>query len=200
MPHGVESQTPGDLERRYTLTDFFSSSLFYFGFAIWFGAFVFFGMGVAPVLFTELSREAAGQVNSTILIRLNILEFAGAFCMLSGLALFVFRYRGLRNLMPLFLLVIALGITSYYALSIGPEMRELREAILHTDAVETVAGLQTRFDDLHALYTALAGTSLGIVFIVFVWQVFNFSLPANMRSIATTNLLRSMLPASNDKV
>ncbi len=200
MPHDAESQTPGDLKRRYTPTDFFSPSLFYFGFAMWFGAFLFFGMGVAPVLFTELSREAAGQVNSTILIRLNILEFAGAFCMLTGLSLFVFRNRGLRNLMPFYLLVIALGITSYYALSIGPEMRDLREVILQTDAVETVAELQTRFDDLHALYTALAGTSLGIIFIAFVWQVFNFSLPPSMRSVAFTSFVRSMLPASNDKV
>lgn len=200
MPHSAESHAPGNLQPTFKLIDFLSPSLFFFGFAIWFGAFVFFGMGVAPVLFTELSREAAGQVNSTILIRLNILEFTGAFFLLTGLGLYVYQHRGLRNSIPLYLVLAALGLTLYYALSIGPEMRDLREAILRTDAASAVGGLQARFDDLHSLYTSLAGTSLGILFIAFVWQVFNFSLPAIQRKVPFTRLLHGLMPKGNDKV
>ncbi|MCS6808124.1 MAG: DUF4149 domain-containing protein, partial [Bacteroidota bacterium] len=51
----------------------------YLGLTLWLGALIFFGIGVAPVVFTALpSKDLAGSLNGIILHRLNMIELAGA--------------------------------------------------------------------------------------------------------------------------
>ncbi|MBS1538517.1 MAG: DUF4149 domain-containing protein [Bacteroidetes bacterium] len=158
----------------------FSMFLFYIGIALWIGSLVFFGFGVASVLFSSISsRDVAGAVNRAILSRLTIVEFVGGGIILGGLLLRNQQEKGFVWKLPIVIIGIMLTLLIVYSMVIGSQMSSLVSTISSFDNpkaqdVELIAG----FTSLHHLYSFLVKINLLLGFVLFVWQTLLYSMPS----------------------
>jgi drug/metabolite transporter (DMT)-like permease len=154
-------------------TTLLSSMLcFYAGCIIWFGSLMFFGIGVASVIFKILpSKDLAGALNSVILHRLNMLELAGATLIGTGIALVASRVDRRDLITSAFLLVLMLAALCAYALVITSEMNTLRTHINSFDA-PSAASLEfiQKFRGLHQWYSRLVSGNIMLGLLLFVLQ------------------------------
>ena len=150
----------------------FSMLCFYAGCIIWFGSLIFFGIGVASVIFKILpSKDLAGALNSVILHRLNMLELAGATLIGTGIALVASRLGKQELRTPALLLVLMLAALSVYTLVITAEMNTLRTQINSFDAPSTASlELIQRFRGLHKWYSRLVSGNIMLGLLLFVLQ------------------------------
>ena len=150
----------------------FSMLSFTLGCAMWLGSLVFFGIGVAPILFKILpSKDLAGAVNAVILHRLNMLELAGATLIGVGIVLVWQRLAKRDRIVLVGILVGMLLIWCAYALVITAEMNTLRAAINSFDAPST-ASLESvkAFRGLHSWYSRLVGANMLAAIVLIVVQ------------------------------
>src|SRR5437868_561323 len=85
---------------------------------IWIGSLVFFGVGVASIVFTPgllPDRTIAGAVNSAILGRLVVLELICGILLLGGAIYMAVRSKRWLNWTVLALTVMMLGTSIYYS-------------------------------------------------------------------------------------
>jgi Domain of unknown function (DUF4149) len=145
---------------------------FYAGCIVWFGSLVFFGIGVASVIFKILpSKDLAGALNSVILHRLNMLELAGATLIGTGIVL-VASQVGRRELRtPALLLLLMLVALCAYALVITAEMNTLRTQITSFDTPSAASlVLIQKFRTLHQWYSRLVSGNIVLGLLLFVLQ------------------------------
>jgi drug/metabolite transporter (DMT)-like permease len=150
----------------------FSMLCFYAGCIVWFGSLMFFGIGVASVIFKILpSKDLAGALNGVILHRLNMLELAGATLIGIGIALVASRVGGRDIRTSALLLVLMLGALCAYALVITAEMNTLRAQINSFDAPSTASlALVQKFRTLHQWYSRLVSGNIMLGLLLFVLQ------------------------------
>jgi hypothetical protein len=157
----------------------YSMLLFYMGIALWLGGLIFFGFGVASVLFSSLpSRDIAGAVNRAILSRLTILEYIGGGFIFAGIFIRNKREKGVAWKFPFVVIGVMLTLLVVYSLIIGSQMNSLVASISSFDRPQPqdqdfIAG----FGSLHHLYSLLVKLNLMLGFLLFVWQTLLYSLP-----------------------
>ncbi len=138
--------------------------LFTLGAMLWLGSLLFFGVGVAMIIFKILpTKDLAGTLNAAILHRLNMMELVGAASM--GISFVLLWQRAAkRDIMSLVgILCVMLLCWCAYALGITSEMNILRANINSFDApTEAAKELITRFRGYHVWYSRLV--SVNIVF------------------------------------
>jgi hypothetical protein len=133
--------------------------IIYLALAVWIGSLVFFGAGVASVLFQpelNLGRTLAGAINTTILRRLGMIELAAGVLLVGGTFYTAFRYKHALNWVVLVLSVGMLATAFYYTNVLYPKMEETRVAIGDFDNVPVEKmELKAQFDQGHKKYSAL---------------------------------------------
>lgn len=131
----------------------------YLALAVWIGSIVFFGAGVASMLFQPdilPSRTMAGMVNSAILGRLGRVEIISAVLLVGGTLYMAAHYRRWLNWAALAIAVGMLGATAYTNASLYPKMDQLRITIGDFDRLPAEkAGMKAEFDRGHKLYSNL---------------------------------------------
>lgn len=137
----------------------------YLALAVWIGSLVFFGAGVASVLFQPdmlPGRTLAGAVNSVILGRLGKIEIVAGVLLVGGTLYTAARYKHLLNWLVLLLSVGMLATAIYYTGTLYPRMESLRVAIGDFDHLPAEKmTLKAQFDEGHVLYSTLVKGVLG---------------------------------------
>ncbi len=135
------------------------------GAGIWIGALVGFGYSVAGTVFQELPTiTLAGEVNASVLKKLNRLEFAAAASM--AVAAIYFLSRSDSWTVVRFgktALVVGMSVLLiYYALVLGDRLEYLRSVeIQNFDAYDAAKqSFRDEFTLLHHRYTQLVKTNL----------------------------------------
>lgn len=133
--------------------------LVYLALGVWIGSIVFFGAGVASLLFQPdllLSRTTAGMINSAILGRLGRVEIIAAVLLVGGTLYMAAHYRRWLNWAALAVAVGMLGATAYTNASLYPKMDQLRITIGDFDRLPAEkAEMKAEFDRGHKLYSNL---------------------------------------------
>ena len=150
--------------------------LVYLSLAVWIGSLIFFGVGVAAVLFKQgmlPSRTLAGAVNSAILSRLGMFEVACGVVLVGGTFYAAFRYGQWVNWGAFLLSVSMLCAALYYTNVLFPRVDALRASIGNFDSVPAEkAELKQQFDEGHQRYSTLArGVLLGGVLVLVLHTV-----------------------------
>jgi len=147
------------------------SIIVYLALAVLIGSVVFFGAGVASLLFQPdflPSRTMAGMINSAILGRLGRIEIVAEVLLVGGTLFMAARYRHWLNWGALIIAVGMLATTAYTSARLYPRMDDLRVAIGDFDHMPTEkAELKAEFDRGHRLYSNLEkGVLLGAVLVL----------------------------------
>jgi len=131
----------------------------YLSLALWIGSLVFFGAGVASLLFQPdmlPSRTLAGAVNSAILGRLGKIEIVAGVLLVGGTFYAAFRYRHVLNWVVLVISAAMLVTAAYYTTTLFPKMDALRVEIGDFDHVPTEKlALREEFEQGHKTYSSL---------------------------------------------
>jgi len=126
---------------------------------IWLGSILFFGIGVASVLFSPGlldGRTTAGAVNSAILARLGMLEVVCGIVVLSGALYMAVRGRRVLNWIVLFCSIVMLATASYNTFQLFPEINAMRVSVGNFDAVAAEKEpLRAEFNAQHQKYSML---------------------------------------------
>jgi len=126
---------------------------------IWIGSLVFFGAGVASIVFSPgllPDRTTAGALNSAILGRLGIVEIVCGVLLLAGALYMAVRGRTWMNWVVLLLGIAMLGTAAYYTNILYPQMDALRLSIGNFDHISSEKmALKEAFDQGHVLYSSL---------------------------------------------
>ncbi len=150
----------------------------YLALALWIGGLVFFGAGVASVLFQPgvlPNHTLAGSVNSTILGRLNYIEMVAGVLLMGGVFYTAVRYKQLLNWLTLILVIGMVGTAAYYTGTLFPRMNALRVEIGDFDNVPAEKmPLKAEFDRGHKLYSTLAKGVLGAGVLVLILHTVAF--------------------------
>ncbi len=134
--------------------------LIFLALSVWIGSILFFGAGVASVLFQEgmlPGRTMAGAVNTAILKRLGMFELSAGVVLVGGFLYTAFRYKQWMNWVTLGLSILMLGTAFYYTTVLFPKMNAMREEIGDFDHIpaEKMA-VKEEFDKGHEMYSSLA--------------------------------------------
>ncbi|MBS1910409.1 MAG: DUF4149 domain-containing protein [Bacteroidetes bacterium] len=144
----------------------------YLALAVWIGSLVFFGAGVASVLFQPgmlPGKTMAGAINSVILGRLGTIEIIAGVLLVGGTLYTAARYKHLLNWFVLLLASGMLATAVYYTGTLYPRMDMLRTEIGDFDHVPAEKMLlKAQFDDGHRLYSLLVQCVLGAGVVVLV--------------------------------
>ena len=136
------------------------------------GALVFFGLGVAGILFNpELvpSRTLSGALNTRVLERLMVLFAASGVLALGAYLPLYFSRPKQSNLAVGVLLVGLLALVLYLSLVLFPEADALRTEIGSFDPVlPSKADVHARFEVAHERFSMLTKISSGLAFLAFV--------------------------------
>ena len=126
---------------------------------IWLGSILFFGVGVASVLFAPGmldGRTEAGAVNSAILARLGVLEVVCGVVVLAGALYMAVRGKRVLNWIVLACSVLMLSTASYNAFQLFPEINAMRVSIGDFDALASEKeALRSEFNAQHQTYSML---------------------------------------------
>lgn len=147
--------------------------LFSLGTILWLGSLLFFGVGVAMIIFKILpTKDLAGTLNAAILHRLNMIELAGAASMGISFALLWQRAAKRDILLLVGILCPMLLCWCAYALGITSEMNTLRANINSFDTPsEAAKELITRFRGYHVWYSRLVSVNILLGFALLVMQM-----------------------------
>lgn len=150
----------------------------YLALAMWIGGLVFFGAGVASLLFQPgvlPNHTMAGAVNSAILGRLNYIEIAAGVLLMGGTFYTAVRYRQWLNWLVLVVVIGMVGTAAYYTGTLYPKMESLRVAIGDFDNIPAEKlSLKNEFDQGHKLYSSLAKGVLGAGVLVLILHTVAF--------------------------
>ncbi|MEO5930200.1 MAG: DUF4149 domain-containing protein [Candidatus Kapaibacterium sp.] len=137
----------------------------YLSLAVWIGSLVFFGAGVASLVFQSgmlPDHTMAGELNSAILDRLRHIEIVAGVLLLGGTFYTAFRYRHWLNWLVLVIALGMLGTAGYYSSVLYPKMEGLRKTIGNFDNIPAEKmELKAEFDRGHVLYSTLVKGVLG---------------------------------------
>jgi hypothetical protein len=154
-------------------TLFSSMICFFAGLVLWLGSLLFFGIGVAMIIFKILpTKDLAGTLNAAILHRLNMMELIGVTLIGTSIAL-LWQRVGKRVLMlPLGILLAMVCLWCVYALGITSEMNALRSLINSFDAPSTASlPLIQQFRGLHGWYSRCVSANIVLGTALFLLQV-----------------------------
>lgn len=130
------------------------------------GAILFFGLGVAGVLFNEellASRTISGGLNARVLERLMVLVTATSIVALGSSIPLLFSRPRRTNGVTFIALVLALVLALYLSLDFFPEVDELRIRIGSFDPVlASKQELHARFTELHTRFSLLVRILFGL--------------------------------------
>lgn len=148
----------------------------YLALAVWIGSIVFFGAGVASVVFQPdllPSRTLAGVVNSAILGRLGRIEIIAGVLLVGGTLYTAAHYKRWLNWGVFLIAVAMLGATAYTNSTLYPKMDGLRVAIGNFDHIPAEKEpLKAEFDRGHKLYSNIEkGILLGGVLVLILHTV-----------------------------
>ncbi len=148
----------------------------YLSLALLIGSIVFFGAGVASLLFQPdllPNRTMAGMVNSAILGRLGKIEIVAGVLLVGGTLYTAARYKQWLNWLVLAMSVGMLATTAYTSSKLFPKMNELRLAIGDFDHIPAEKEpLKVEFDRGHKLYSNLEkGVLFGGVLVLILHTV-----------------------------
>ena len=155
---------------------YFLNVVVYLALAMWIGGLVFFGAGVASLLFQPgvlPNHTMAGAVNSAILGRLNYIEMGAGVLLMGGVFYTAIRYRQWMNWLSLVIVIAMVGTAAYYTGTLYPKMEALRVSIGDFDNLPAEKMvLKEEFDKGHKLYSALAkGVLAGGVLVLILHTV-----------------------------
>lgn len=135
------------------------SIVIYLALAVWIGSIVFFGAGVASVLFQPdvlPSRTMAGMVNSAILGRLGKVEIVAGVLLVGGTLFTAAYYQRWLNWLSFAIALGMLATTAYTNSTLYPKMDALRVSISDFDHIPAEKmELKGEFDKGHKLYSNL---------------------------------------------
>lgn len=161
---------------------FFSMLSFFAGMIVWLGSLIFFGIGVAMIIFKVLpTKDLAGMLNAAILHRLNMLELLGAT--LIGISIVLLWQRSTKQeiMRSVGILILMMVFWCGYALILTSEMNTLRSQINSFDAPSVASlPLVQQFRSLHVWYSRLVSGNILFGMILFVLQV-RFYLKLNLK-------------------
>lgn len=129
--------------------------------SLWLGAMLFFGAGVAPVVFRTLPTPVlAGNVVNGVLANLHGVAYAAAAVLLVTLALRAML--GHRRLMAAKagVVLVMLGIALYSGLQVSAPLAEIRARVGHVSALPDGDPTRERFNMLHQLSVRLMGANI----------------------------------------
>jgi hypothetical protein len=148
---------------------------------VWLGSLLMLGAAVAAPVFQELqSKTVAGNLNSVILGRMNVIEWVcGILAFLSAFVLLIVNWNGEYRTVRLVetgLAFVMITLLWIYSGRISTRMTELRHTIgdfdtPRADAVYVQA--KAEFDDLHKSYTRLVGINMVLITATFVLSIVN---------------------------
>jgi hypothetical protein len=149
-----------------------SMLLCYAGLIVWLGGLLFFGVGVAMIIFKQLpSKDLAGALNAVILHRLNMMELAGAVLLGVSLVLLVSNVGLQRLRVPIGILCAMLVLWIIYAFSLTSAMNSLRLSINSFDTPRGASlALVEQFRGLHSWYSRLVSANMVLGIVLFVLQ------------------------------
>jgi hypothetical protein len=157
---------------------YFLNVVVYLALAMWIGGLVFFGAGVASLLFQPgvlPNHTMAGAVNSAILGRLNYIEMGAGVLLMGGTFYTAIRYKQWMNWLSLAIVIAMVGTAAYYTGTLYPKMESLRVAIGDFDNLPAEKMvLKEEFDKGHKLYSALAKGVLGGGVLVLILHTIGF--------------------------
>lgn len=137
--------------------------------ATWFGAMLFFSMGVAPVAFATLpTRQMAGTLVNASIARLHVLGYVACGVLLLALVLRAWQERGRLAAAKAVLAGGMLALTLASGLVITPPMADIRAKMGEIDALPPDNPDRQRFDWLHQLSVGLMSVNLGAAIAVIV--------------------------------
>jgi len=148
---------------------------------VWLGSLLMLGAAVAAPVFQELpSRTMAGNLNSVILSRMNVIEWVcGVLAFLSALVLLIINWNGeyrTVRLVETVLMFIMITMLWMYSTKISSRMGELRSTIGDFDNPRVdneYIQAKAEFDDLHKSYTRLVGINMMLITATFVLSIVN---------------------------
>lgn len=153
------------------------------------GALLFFGLGVAGILFNpELipSRTLSGALNTRILERLVVLASGAGVLSLGAFIPLYFTRPRQANLTSGVLLLILAGILIYLSLFLFPEADALRTSIGSFDPVlPSKSEIYARFQSSHERFSLLTKFASLLAFVAFVSHV--VALDSKGRKSAASN-------------
>lgn len=142
---------------------------------IWLGSILFFGIGVASVLFAPGmldGRTQAGAVNSAILARLGVIEVVCGVIVLSGALYMAIRGRKVLNWIVLFCSVVMLATASYNTFHFFPTIDALRVSIGDFDVVASEKEpLRQEFNAQHQQFSLLVRGEFAVGVLVLMLHV-----------------------------
>ena len=148
---------------------------------VWLGSLLMLGAAVAAPVFQELpSKTMAGNLNSIILGRMNVIEWVcGVLAFVSALVLLIINWGGefrTIRLVETFLTFVMITLLWMYSTRISNRMGELRQTIGDFDnprVDNTYILAKAEFDDLHKSYTRLVGINMVLITATFVLSIVN---------------------------
>lgn len=142
------------------------------GVTVWLGSLIFFGIGVAMIIFKVLpTKDLAGTLNAVILHRLNMMELVGATLIGTSIALLWQRVEKRVLVISLGILLVMICLWCVYALGLTAEMNTLRAQINSFDApLATAQPLIQQFRGLHGWYSRCVSANILLGFVLFVFQ------------------------------
>lgn len=167
---------------------------------IWLGSILFFGLGVASVLFAPGmldGRTEAGAVNSAILARLGMLEVICGVVVLSGALYMAVRGRRVLNWIVLVCSIAMLTTACYNTFQLFPAVNALRVSIGDFDTVATEKeSLRVEFNAQHQKYSMLVKGEFAVGVLALVLHI------TSLVSMAASAgyMQRKARPANEQKV
>lgn len=148
---------------------------------VWLGSLLMLGAAVAAPVFQELqSKTMAGNLNSVIPSRMNIIEWVcGVLAFISSLVLLIINWNGeyrMVRLVETALVFVMITLLWMYSTRISGRMTELRHTIGDFDNPRTdqeYIQAKSEFDDLHKSYTRLVGINMVLITATFVLSIVN---------------------------
>ncbi|SRR5688572_6454007 len=148
---------------------------------VWLGSLLMLGAAVAAPVFQELpSKTMAGNLNSVILSRMNMIEWiCGILAFLSALTLVIVNWNGeyrTIRLVETALIFVMITLLWMYSTKMSERMGELRQTIGDFDNPRTdneYIMAKAEFDDLHKGYTRLVGINMVLITATFVLSIVN---------------------------
>jgi len=134
---------------------FLSQYLYLLGLVLWIGGIVFFSFFTTPTLFTELPKDMASQVITSIFPKYYYLGYFAGGMMALGTLMEAFLVKQLPWVRVV-LLALMLGCSIYAGVIVRPKVHDLK---VQMKAVEEDSDLgktlKARFDGLHRLSVIL---------------------------------------------
>jgi uncharacterized protein DUF4149 len=132
--------------------------------SLWAGGNAIFTLMLTPILFKTESRDVAGRIVGNL--------FPGYFRwgLACGVIALVCRMagRGLDHKLPLIVLAVMLGLTSFQAFYVEPRAAELKQQIVSFETTSKEHPLRKEFSKLHAVSAVcnLAVLAGGVLLVV----------------------------------